>query len=154
MQKCYRIGLDVGSTTAKVVVVDEKNDVVYSSYQRHNADINNAVINILNTIEQQFKDINVSIMLSGSAGMGLAERCDLNFIQEVVALSNYAKNINSSLHSIIDIGGEDAKIIFLEDNHVPDMRMNGNCAGGTGAFIDQMSIILGLSIKDMDALAM
>jgi predicted CoA-substrate-specific enzyme activase len=153
MQKCYRIGLDVGSTTAKVVVVDEKNDVVYSSYQRHNADINNAVINILNTIEQQFKDINVSIMLSGSAGMGLAERCDLNFIQEVVALSNYAKNINSSLHSIIDIGGEDAKIIFLEDNHVPDMRMNGNCAGGTGAFIDQMSIILGLTIPEMDSLA-
>lgn len=151
--KIYTMGLDVGSTTAKVVLVDDHDKIVYSSYQRHNADIKGSVKNILSSIQQKFGNISTRLTLSGSAAMGLAERCSFSFLQEVMALNNYAKSIKNTLHTIIDIGGEDAKIIFLEKDALPDMRMNGNCAGGTGAFIDQMSVILNLSIADMDAMA-
>lgn len=149
----YNMGLDVGSTTAKVVLTDDKDNILYSSYQRHNADIKGSVKNILHFIKQKFGNIETRITLSGSAAMGVAERCHFAFMQEVIALNNYAKTIKNALHTIIDIGGEDAKIIFLEKDALPDMRMNGNCAGGTGAFIDQMSNILNLSIADMDAMA-
>ena len=149
----YRSGLDIGSTTAKMVVVDEQNKIVYSTYRRHNADINGTIKDIFTEIKQQLGSCNLRLTLSGSAAMGLAERCSLAFIQEVVALNNFAKNVDNNLHTIIDIGGEDAKIIFLEKDALPDMRMNGNCAGGTGAFIDQMSIILNLPITEMDKMA-
>ena len=151
--KIYRAGLDVGSTTAKTVVADDKGNIVYSTYRRHNADIKGTVKEIFSEIRERLGNIRIAMTLSGSAAMGLAERCSLAFIQEVVALNNFAKNISNDLHTIIDIGGEDAKIIFLEQDALPDMRMNGNCAGGTGAFIDQMSVILGMSIQDMDAAA-
>ena len=108
------MGLDVGSTTAKVVVVDDEDQIVYSSYQRHNADIKGSVKNILSSIKQRLGDIKTHLTLSGSAAMGLAERCSFAFLQEVMALNNYAKSIKNSLHTIIDIGGEDAKIIFLQ----------------------------------------
>lgn len=149
----YNMGLDVGSTTAKVVLADDKDNIIYSSYQRHNADIKGSIKSILHSIKQKFGNIETRITLSGSAAMGVAERCHFAFMQEVIALNNYAKTIKNALHTIIDIGGEDAKIIFLEKDALPDMRMNGNCAGGTGAFIDQMSNILNLSIADMDAMA-
>ncbi len=151
--KIFKAGLDVGSTTAKMVVADDTCNIVYSTYRRHNADIKGTVKNIFSQIRQKLGNISTAITLSGSAAMGLAERCALPFIQEVVALNNFAKNIKNNLHTIIDIGGEDAKIIFLEKDALPDMRMNGNCAGGTGAFIDQMSVILDMSIQDMDAAA-
>lgn len=151
--KIYTMGLDVGSTTAKVVLVDDNDQIVYSSYQRHNADIKGSVKNILSSIRKKLGEIKTYLTLSGSAAMGLAERCSFAFLQEVMALNNYAKSIKNSLHTIIDIGGEDAKIIFLEKDALPDMRMNGNCAGGTGAFIDQMSAILNLSIAEMDVMA-
>ena len=149
----YRAGLDIGSTTAKTVVMDSAGNIVYSTYRRHNADIKGTVKEIFKEIREKTGNISVAITLSGSAAMGLAERCSLYFIQEVVALNNFAKNISKDLHTIIDIGGEDAKIIFLEADALPDMRMNGNCAGGTGAFIDQMGVILGMSIQEMDAAA-
>ncbi|MGP1515303.1 MAG: acyl-CoA dehydratase activase-related protein [Bacteroidales bacterium] len=148
--KIYRAGLDIGSTTAKMVIADDNDKIVYSTYMRHNADIKGTVKHIFSEIREQLGNISLYITLSGSAAMGLAERCSFSFIQEVVALHNFARNISKDLHTIIDIGGEDAKIIFLEQDTFPDMRMNGNCAGGTGAFIDQMSAILNLSIQDMD----
>ncbi len=151
--KIYRAGLDVGSTTAKMVVADSSDNIVYSVYRRHNADIKGTLKDTFSEIRKQLGNINLKITLSGSAAMGLAERCSMSFIQEVVALNNFAKNIQDDLHTIIDIGGEDAKIIFLEKDALPDMRMNGNCAGGTGAFIDQMSAILNLSIGEMDYLS-
>ncbi|MBR1627334.1 MAG: 2-hydroxyacyl-CoA dehydratase [Bacteroidales bacterium] len=146
----YIAGLDVGSTTAKIVVADDCGNTVYSTYRRHNADIKGTVKTIFSEIRKQLGNINLKLTLSGSAAMGLSERCSLSFIQEVAALNNFAKNIQDDLHTIIDIGGEDAKIIFLEKDALPDMRMNGNCAGGTGAFIDQMSAILNMSIQEMD----
>ncbi|MBR1769894.1 MAG: 2-hydroxyacyl-CoA dehydratase [Bacteroidales bacterium] len=153
VEKIYNMGLDVGSTTAKVVLTDNEDNIVFTSYKRHNADIKGAVKNILSCVRQELGNIKTKLTLSGSAAMGLAERCSFAFVQEVMALNNYAKSIKNTLHTIIDIGGEDAKIIFLEKDALPDMRMNGNCAGGTGAFIDQMSAILNLSIADMDAMA-
>lgn len=150
----YKSGLDVGSTTAKMVVTDEKDNIVFSTYQRHNADIKATVKKIFSSIREKLGNITTQITLSGSAAMGIAERCSLPFIQEVIALNNFAKNIKDNLHTIIDIGGEDAKIIFLDKDSLPDMRMNGNCAGGTGAFIDQMSVILNLPISQMDTMAM
>ncbi|MBQ9312456.1 MAG: 2-hydroxyacyl-CoA dehydratase [Bacteroidales bacterium] len=149
----YKTGLDVGSTTAKIVVVDDNDNIVFSTYQRHNADIKGTVKKIFSDIKQKLGNISTKFTLTGSAAMGLAERCGLSFVQEVVALTNFALKRQEPLHTIIDIGGEDAKIIFLEKDSVPDMRMNGNCAGGTGAFIDQMSVILNKSIQEMDALA-
>ena len=150
----YRAGLDVGSTTAKIVIADKNNKIIFSTYRRHNADIKGTLKNIFDNIKEKLGDINLKITLSGSAAMGLAERCNLAFIQEVVALNNFTKNVDNNLHTIIDIGGEDAKIVFLEKDSIPDMRMNGNCAGGTGAFIDQMSVILNIPISGMDNLAM
>lgn len=151
--KIYNIGLDVGSTTAKVVVLNRKGETVYMTYRRHNADAKGTIRDIFASIKDKLGNISTRITLSGSAAMGIAERCSLPFIQEVVALNNYAKSVENELHTIIDIGGEDAKIIFLDRDCLPDMRMNGNCAGGTGAFIDQMSTILNLSIAEMDIMA-
>ncbi|MBQ7984190.1 MAG: 2-hydroxyacyl-CoA dehydratase [Bacteroidales bacterium] len=146
----YLAGLDIGSTTAKSVVADPQGNIVYSVYMRHNADIKGTVKDIFTQIRNKLGNISLKMTLSGSAAMGLAERCSLPFIQEVVALNNFASNIQDNLHTIIDIGGEDAKIIFLEKDALPDMRMNGNCAGGTGAFIDQMAAILNMTIAEMD----
>ena len=148
-----RIGIDIGSTTAKLVAIDEKEEVLLSRYKRHNADIKNTLLSFWEELEKQFPGQECWLKMTGSAGMGVCERYGFNFIQEVIALNFYAKNYCKDLKTIIDIGGEDAKIIFINENALPDMRMNGNCAGGTGAFIDQMAAILGMSIEEMDQAA-
>ena len=148
-----RIGIDIGSTTAKLVAIDEKGKVLLSQYKRHNADIKNTLLSFWEELEKQFPGQECWLKMTGSAGMGVCERYGFNFIQEVIALNFYAKNYCKDLKTIIDIGGEDAKIIFINENALPDMRMNGNCAGGTGAFIDQMAAILGMSIEEMDQAA-
>ena len=148
-----RIGIDIGSTTAKLVAIDEKGEVLLSRYKRHNADIKNTLLSFWEELEKQFPGQECWLKMTGSAGMGVCERYGFNFIQEVIALNFYAKNYCKDLKTIIDIGGEDAKIIFINENALPDMRMNGNCAGGTGAFIDQMAAILGMSIEEMDQAA-
>lgn len=148
-----RIGLDVGSTTAKIAVVDRDGNMVYGRYKRHNADIRGTVLDFFNDISERFAGSGVCVKITGSAGMGVSERYGFPFIQEVLALNDYSRKKCTGLKTIIDIGGEDAKIIFINGDTIPDMRMNGNCAGGTGAFIDQMSVILGMSIEEMDAAA-
>lgn len=151
----YRLGLDIGSTTAKAVVVNNKKEIVYSNYLRHNADIKGTLIAILESIKNQFQtEKEIEIIITGSAGFGISERLSVPFIQEVIAVSNFVKNFEMEINSIIDIGGEDSKIIFFNKaSSLPTMRMNGNCAGGTGAFIDQMALILGVSVDELDALA-
>ena len=148
-----RIGLDVGSTTAKIAVVDRDGNMVYGRYKRHNADIRGTVLDFFNDISERFAGSGVCVKITGSAGMGVSERYGFPFIQEVLALNDYSRKKCTGLKTIIDIGGEDAKIIFINGDTIPDMRMNGNCAGGTGAFIDQMSVILGMSIEEMDTAA-
>ncbi len=151
----YRLGVDIGSTTAKAVVVNNKKEIVYSNYLRHNADVKGTLLNILESIKTQLgSEVELEIIITGSAGFGISERLNVPFIQEVIAVSNFVKHFSMDINSIIDIGGEDSKIIFFsKTSSLPIMRMNGNCAGGTGAFIDQMALILGVSVDELDRLA-
>lgn len=148
-----RIGLDIGSTTAKLVVAGEDGEVRFSAYQRHNAQANDVVISFLEKLLHELGDQNVSMRVTGSVGMGFAERYHLPFVQEVVAASRAVQHNYPATRTMIDIGGEDAKIVVFKDAQADDLRMNGNCAGGTGAFIDQMAIILGVTPNELNDLA-
>ena len=149
----YKLGIDIGSTTAKLVVQDENKSVVYSKYTRHNADVACCVADILLQAEKVIGNVQAEVVITGSAGLGLSERLGLPFVQEVIAVSNFVKSSKMEINTLIDIGGEDAKIIFFDKGQMPLMRMNGNCAGGTGAFIDQMAVVLGVAVEELDALA-
>ncbi|MCK9163917.1 MAG: acyl-CoA dehydratase activase, partial [Bacteroidales bacterium] len=149
----YRVGLDIGSTTAKVVVVDDKGDIIYSKYTRHCADIFNTIISIFKELKENLNDCEIELSITGSVGMGISERFSLPFIQEVTATVDVIRSKFPDISTIIDIGGEDAKVVYLNNDGNADLRMNGNCAGGTGAFIDQMTTLLGVSIEELDSLA-
>jgi predicted CoA-substrate-specific enzyme activase len=151
----YRLGVDIGSTTAKAVLVNDKKEIVYSEYLRHNADVKGTLLTILERIKEKTDSkAEIEIIITGSAGFGISERLNVPFIQEVIAVSNFVKHFAMDINTIIDIGGEDSKIIFFsKTSSLPVMRMNGNCAGGTGAFIDQMALILGVSVDELDVLA-
>lgn len=147
----YRIGIDAGSTTIKLVVLDiNTNETVFSSYQRHFADIRNCIEKQLADIAKQFAGAKFSICITGSAGIGLSERSKLPFVQEVLASSMAMKELNKENFTLIDLGGEDAKMVFFHKDKSPDIRMNGSCAGGTGAFIDQMTTLLNIQPKEMN----
>lgn len=150
-----RIGIDAGSTTVKVVVLEEDGKIIFSKYVRHNAKIVQTLNGIISELKRELGDKTFSVCLTGSIGMGIAQRSGLGFVQEVIAASKAAKEkAREGIKSMIDIGGEDAKVVFFNDKGEPvDFRMNGNCAAGTGAFIDQMSIILGESIESLSDLA-
>ena len=146
-----KIGIDVGSTTMKTVALDEKNNLVYSDYQRHYSQIIEKGKEMLSAAMKAIGDEEVTISLSGSAGMGLAEAASIPFVQEVYATRVAARTFIPDTDTIIELGGEDAKILFLKNGL--EVRMNGTCAGGTGAFIDQMATLLGISRDDIDRLA-
>lgn len=149
----YKLGLDVGSTTIKTVLLNSNNKCVFSTYERHHAKPIMLLINTLDKINNEFGDILVNITISGSVGMGISERFEIPFVQEVVACTEYVKEINSEVSLLIDIGGEDAKIVSFLKNGSTDLRMNGNCSGGTGAFIDQICSLIGISPLEMNELA-
>ena len=150
----YSMGLDVGSTTAKIAVMDGEGKLVYSKYERHNARVSELVSRYFDEIQQLVGvDAQVSLCVTGSVGMATAEQLGAEFVQEVVAASIYAKNAHPEAKALIDIGGEDAKVIFFHGGKM-ELRMNGNCAGGTGAFIDQMSVLMGVDNQKMSQLAM
>ena len=150
----YNIGIDIGSTTLKAVLVDrESRSVVLNIYQRHQAKVRECLHGCLRAIREQFGEAELSVCLTGSVGMGIAERWSLPFVQEVVAATQYIRIYHPDVSTMIDIGGEDAKMVFFSEGHPSDLRMNGNCAGGTGAFIDQMAILLGVSPEELGALA-
>jgi len=149
-----RIGIDIGSTTIKAVAIDDDGRIVFKAYERHNARANELLLSLLRRIgEQTGGDGEVSLCMTGSVGMGVAERCGTAFVQEVVAATKAVQASHPEVSSMIDIGGEDAKVVFLNGGKATDLRMNGNCAGGTGAFIDQMAILLGVDTAELDALA-
>ena len=149
-----KIGLDIGSTTAKLVAIDNNGRICYSLYERHNAKVNDIVLSFLEQLIQKFGNEDAAVRVTGSVGMGISERYDIPFIQEVVAASKAIQFKYRHTTTMIDIGGEDAKIVVFKDGRAEDMRMNGNCAGGTGAFIDQMAIILGVTVDELNSLAM
>ena len=158
----YKVGLDVGSTTAKIAVIDDGNNIVYSKYERHNAHVCELVTKYFNELNELIGNADVSICVTGSVGMATAEQLKAEFVQEVVAATIYARNAHPEAKALIDIGGEDAKVVFFRGNQHDqkggngsmELRMNGNCAGGTGAFIDQMSVLMGVDNQRMSDLAM
>ena len=152
-EETYRIGLDVGSTTAKIAVFNEKNDLVYSHYERHHAKVGELVNRYFNEINDKLGDIPAYICVTGSVGMAIADELKAEFVQEVVASTVYARTLHPEAKSLIDIGGEDAKVVFFNGKQT-ELRMNGNCAGGTGAFIDQMAVLMGRDNGEMNDLAL
>lgn len=153
MKSLINIGLDAGSTTVKVVASNGNNDIIFKDYRRHYADINGTVISILESLKSKLGDVQVKFSVTGSAGMGISERCNIAFIQEVVASCELIQKKYPDIKTLVDIGGEDAKMIFFRKNKSPDIRMNGNCAGGTGSFIDQMATILNVEVSELSQLA-
>ena len=146
-----RIGLDVGSTTIKCVVLDEQNNIIYSDYKRHLSRIASMSQQLLSEISSEFPGEDMSIVISGSAGMGIANDMNIPFVQEVYATRTSVKNLLPETDTVIELGGEDAKILFLSNGL--EVRMNGSCAGGTGAFIDQMATLMNVSPDDLNGLA-
>lgn len=145
------LGIDVGSTTVKVVAIDENSQIVYKSYVRHYARVKETVLSELNKVNAQFGG-EYSVSVTGSAGLGLSQRSGVNFVQEVHAAFVAIRKFYSDADVAVELGGEDAKIIFVTGG--TEQRMNGSCAGGTGAFIDQMATLLNLTVPEMDELAL
>ena len=147
-----RIGMDVGSTTLKAVVLDENGNLLFKQYRRHFSQITEKIGEMLNDILAHCPEAaEACFAISGSAGMGFAEEFGIPFVQEVFATKIAVKQRVPDADCIIELGGEDAKILFVSG--LPEVRMNGTCAGGTGSFIDQMATLLGVSPDDMNTLA-
>ena len=151
-RKTLRLGLDIGSTTIKCVVLDDNNKLVYSTYERHFSQITEKIAEILDRVRNEIDGAeNALVALSGSAGMGVAQDCGIQFVQEVFATRVAANTFIPGTDVVIELGGEDAKILFLTNGL--EVRMNGTCAGGTGAFIDQMATLLNVPLEELDDLA-
>lgn len=151
MQKI--LGIDVGSTTVKTAVLTEDGkEILYASYERHFAQIKSCVLAELSKIAERFSGERFYVAITGSAGLGLAESSGIPFVQEVQAAFGAVKRFYPDADAVIELGGEDAKIIFLTGG--VEQRMNGSCAGGTGSFIDQMATLLNVTVDEMDALAL
>ena len=139
-KKQYRLGIDIGSTTVKIAILDEKNEVLFSDYQRHFANIQETLARLLVEAREKLGEIDLVPMITGSGGLTLATHLNVTFVQEVVAVATALKAIAPKTDVAIELGGEDAKIIYFTGGI--DQRMNGICAGGTGSFIDQMASLL------------
>ncbi len=151
MSKIYDLGIDVGSTTVKTVIVDN-GEFIYNRYERHFSRVRETVAEQLKLIRKSFPDDKFRIAITGSAGLGIAEACGIPFVQEVFSAFVAVNKTYPDADVVIELGGEDAKIIFLTGG--VEQRMNGSCAGGTGAFIDQMAGLLGVTPDDMNDLAL
>lgn len=140
MSQTVHIGLDVGSTTVKAVVLDSNHTILYQSYERHYADVKNTIKRLMASIVERFSGHLMTIHVTGSAGLAVAEWLGVPFTQEVIACTHAVETLLNDIDVVIELGGEDAKITFFK--HGIEQRMNGTCAGGTGAFIDQMASLL------------
>lgn len=152
-QPYYRMGLDVGSTTAKITVFNATNQLIYSRYERHNAKVGQLVSLYLEELSNIIGNAQVSLYVTGSVGMATAEQLGVPFAQEVVAATVLARHRYPQAKALIDIGGEDAKVVFFNGKNM-ELRMNGNCAGGTGAFLDQMAVLMGKDNQQLSDLAL
>ena len=151
MNKLYHVGLDVGSTTVKIVIMDEILNVLYTSYTRHFSDTKNTVCNVLEDLKSRFSDGEFTIALTGSGAMSASQFLGVPFIQEVVSCKRAVEKYIPEADVVIELGGEDAKIIYF-DKFI-EQRMNGTCAGGTGAFLDQMASLLNTDTSGLNELA-
>lgn len=162
--RCYRIsvdqvldmsisvGVDIGSTTAKVVVMDGE-QVLFRRYERHFSQVRQKTLEIIKEAKQVIGEQPFTIAISGSAGLGVAKAAEIPFVQEVFATGELVRKAVPDTDVVIELGGEDAKILFFDKNGAFEERMNGSCAGGTGAFIDQMATLLAVSPTELDKLA-
>ncbi|MDE7302755.1 MAG: acyl-CoA dehydratase activase [Oscillospiraceae bacterium] len=152
MSKIFSLGVDVGSTTVKTVILDEESNIIRSRYQRHFSKVRETVEEQLSEIAEEYSDCEFRLSITGSAGLGLANASGLPFVQEVFGAFIAVNHSYPDADVVIELGGEDAKIIFLTGG--VEQRMNGSCAGGTGAFIDQMATLLGITTDELDRLAL
>src|SRR5574344_2236715 len=150
--KKYLLGVDVGSTTVKTVVISDEDEILFAKYTRHFSRVKETLLTQIKEINTKYPDVEFQFCITGSAGLGLATKCNLPFVQEVQAAFLAVKKYYTDADVVIELGGEDAKIIFLTGG--VEQRMNGSCAGGTGAFIDQMASLLGITTDEMDKLAL
>ena len=153
-----RIGIDVGSTTVKIAVLDDDDNIIYSDYRRHRADIRSTIIDVVNKafdeIEPKFpagEEQTISVKVTGSGGLSVSQWLNIPFIQEVIAATTAVKKLIPQTDVVIELGGEDAKITYFSGG--VEQRMNGTCAGGTGAFIDQMAALLETDATGLNTLA-
>jgi len=151
MDLVYTLGVDVGSTTVKTVILKE-DEIIYTKYERHFSKVRETVIEQLKLIAQQYPDAQFKICITGSAGLGIASSANLPFVQEVYSAYIAVNKTYPDADVVVELGGEDAKIIFLTGG--VEQRMNGSCAGGTGAFIDQMATLLGITPTQLDELSL
>lgn len=149
--KKYYGGIDVGSTTVKLVITDESRNVIFGEYRRHYADIQATLASLIEDAKKQLGNLNVSLRITGSGSINLGKSLGIEFIQEVVAVATAVKQIAPQTDVAIELGGEDAKIIYFKGGL--EERMNGVCAGGTGSFIDQMAALLQTDASGLNELA-
>lgn len=140
MKKIYSLGIDIGSTTVKIAILDSENNILFSDYQRHFANIQETLTELLIKARENLGEVSLSPMITGSGGLTLSKHLEVPFIQEVVAVSAALSDYAPQTDVAIELGGEDAKIIYFTNG--VEQRMNGICAGGTGSFIDQMASLL------------
>ena len=139
--KKHTLGIDIGSTTVKIAILDENDNLVFSDYERHFANIQETLADLLQKAENQLGELTLCPVITGSGGLTLANHLEVPFVQEVIAVSTSLQKLAPKTDVAIELGGEDAKIIYFENGNV-EQRMNGICAGGTGSFIDQMASLL------------
>ena len=137
----HKLGIDIGSTTVKIAVLDSEDNLLFSDYERHFANIQETLANLINKAVAQIGDKEVAPVITGSGGLTLAKHLEVPFVQEVIAVSTALQHYAPQTDVAIELGGEDAKIIYFEGGNV-EQRMNGICAGGTGSFIDQMASLI------------
>ncbi len=147
-----RVGIDIGSTTVKVVVLDENNKLLFRSYERHYSKARERACETLRSVGDLLAGKDVRLVVTGSAGLGVAKAAGLDFVQEVYATAAAVNTFIPDTDAVIELGGEDAKIIFF--GGALEERMNGSCAGGTGAFIDQMATLMNVSVSELDTLSL
>ena len=139
--KKHTLGIDIGSTTVKIAILDENDTLVFSDYERHFANIQDTLTALLEKAYRKEGDMNLAPMITGSGGLTLAKHLGIPFVQEVISVSTALQHYAPQTDVAIELGGEDAKIIYFEGGNV-EQRMNGICAGGTGSFIDQMASLI------------
>ncbi|HIT13051.1 MAG TPA: 2-hydroxyacyl-CoA dehydratase [Candidatus Scatomonas merdigallinarum] len=140
-EKRYTLGIDTGSTTVKVAILNAENALLFSDYRRHYANIQETLADLLTEACEKLGELSVSPVITGSGGLTLANHLEVPFVQEVIAVSTALQHYAPQTDVAIELGGEDAKIIYFEGGNI-EQRMNGICAGGTGSFIDQMASLL------------
>lgn len=151
MHRVLSIGLDVGSTTVKMIILDKAKNILYKNYLRHLSDLKNTILSMFQDAKEIVDDSNLKMVITGSGGLDIAKIIEIPFLQEVISCTKAIETIIPDTDVAIELGGEDAKITYFGDSI--EQRMNGSCAGGTGAFIDQMAILLQTNAEGLNDLA-